>query len=259
MELTLNEKRENITSLELLEKINQFREEVEGKNELQHKDLLKVIRDEFEEEIGEGKFSPTYYKDSWNREQPMFILTFNQAKQVLVRENKKVRKMVIEYIEKLENALKNQFSLPGTYKEALLQLIKQEEEKEELLLINKNLEGEIEIKNQLIGELEPAKDYLDCILASEDTMKITQIAGDYGLSAQALNKILSEEGIIRKVNGQWILYIKHMNKGYTKSNTFKVREDKTVIETVWTQKGRLMIHEILKSLGYKANMDKEVG
>lgn len=105
MELTLNGKRENITSLELLEKINQFREEVEGKNELQHKDLLKVIRDEFEEEIGGGKFSPTYYKDSWNRGQPMYILTFNQAKQVLVRESKKVRRMVIEYIEVLEKRL----------------------------------------------------------------------------------------------------------------------------------------------------------
>lgn len=100
--LVLRKEKEIITSLELLEKINQFREELEGKNELQHKDLLKVIRDEFEEEIGEGKISPTYYKDSWNREQPMFILTFNQAKQVLVRESKYVRKRIFEYIEFLE-------------------------------------------------------------------------------------------------------------------------------------------------------------
>lgn len=123
--------------------------------------------------------------------------------------------------------------------------------------LRKKAEGELEIKNQLIGELQPAKDYLDCILASEDTMKITQIASDYGLSAKALNKILNENRIIRKVNNQWLLYSEHMNKGYTKSNTFYVREDKTVIETVWTQKGRIFIHNTLKDLGYKANIEKE--
>ncbi|WP_231099168.1 phage antirepressor [Streptobacillus moniliformis] len=127
---------------------------------------------------------------------------------------------------------------------------------------NKELQGEIEIQNQIIGELKPAKDYLDCILSSEDTMKITQIATDYGLTAQALNKILNEKRVIRKVNKQWILYDEHNRKGYTKSNTIKItqkgKEDKVVLETVWTQKGRLFIHEILKSLGYKANRDKEV-
>lgn len=98
--------KETITSLELVDQINIFRKQEGKKTELQHKDLLKVIRDEFEEEIGEGKISPTYYKDQWNREQPMFILTLNQAKQVLVRESKYVRKAVIHYIEDLETKLK---------------------------------------------------------------------------------------------------------------------------------------------------------
>ncbi|WP_064591939.1 hypothetical protein [Streptobacillus moniliformis] len=91
MKSVLNEKRENITSLELLEKINQFREQVEGKVELKHKTLLEIIRDEFEEEINEQKFLPVKYKDKKGEERPMFILTFNQAKQVLVRESKKVQ------------------------------------------------------------------------------------------------------------------------------------------------------------------------
>lgn len=95
MNLALNEKRENITSLELLEKINQFREQVEGKVELKHKTLLEIIRDEFDDEINEQKILPVEYKDKKGELRPMFILTFNQAKQVLVRESKKVRKMVI--------------------------------------------------------------------------------------------------------------------------------------------------------------------
>lgn len=98
--------KETITSLELVEQINYFRGQIEGKSELQHKDLLRIIRNEFEEEIGEGKISPSYYINSQNKEQPMFELTLSQAKQVLVRESRAVRKAVIKYIETLENKLK---------------------------------------------------------------------------------------------------------------------------------------------------------
>ena len=250
-ELVKVETKDTITSLELVEQINMFREQEGNGTKLKHYTLLEIIRDEFLEEINDQKILGVTYKDRKNEDRPMYILTFNQAKQVLVRESKRVRKAVIEYIEKLENALKNKFQVPTNFKEALLLAVKQQEKIEEL-------QEEVEIRGQLIGELKPAKDYLDTILASGDTMKITQIASDYGLSAVALNKILNEQRIIRKVNKQWILYNTYTNKGYTKSHTFKVKEDKTIIETVWTQKGRLFIHEILTKLGYKANMDKEL-
>lgn len=99
--------KETITSLELVEQINYFREKIEGKTELQHKDLLKVIRNEFEEEMGMGKISQTLYTHPQNKQQyPMFELTLPQAKQVLVRESRAVRKAVIKYIETLESKLK---------------------------------------------------------------------------------------------------------------------------------------------------------
>ena len=94
--------KETITSLELVEQINYFRNEIEGKAEIKHNDLLKVIRNEFEEEINEGKISPVKYKDKKGEERPMFNLTLSQAKQVLVRESRSVRKAVIKYIETLE-------------------------------------------------------------------------------------------------------------------------------------------------------------
>ncbi|WP_349017998.1 primase-like DNA-binding domain-containing protein [Sneathia sanguinegens] len=96
---------ETITSLELVKQINLFREMEGNRAVLQHKDLLKVIRDEFSEEINGGKISPVTYKDRKNEDRPMFILTYNQAKQVLVRESKAVRRAVIVYIEQLENRL----------------------------------------------------------------------------------------------------------------------------------------------------------
>ena len=126
----------------------------------------------------------------------------------------------------------------------------------------KELEYDNQIKTQQIAELKPMKDYVDTILSSDDTMTITQIGADYGKSAKELNKLLHEQGLIRNVGGQWILYKEHMNKGYTKSETVPIKRkdgtEKIVLNTKWTQKGRLKIHEILTSLGIQANQDKEV-
>lgn len=115
---------------------------------------------------------------------------------------------------------------------------------------------------QQIAEFKPIKEYVDTILASKDLLTASQIAADYGMSAKALNKILYEEHLIHNVNGQWLLYTKQMNKGYTKSETIIVKRkdgsSKTVMHTMWTQKGRLRIHEILTSRGIMAEMDKQL-
>ena len=91
-------------------------------------------------------------------------------------------------------------------------------------------------------------------------MATSQIAADYDISARKLNKILHEEGIQRNVGGQWILYQKYMGKGYTKSETIPITHRDgtpgTKMFTKWTQKGRLLIHEILTKRGILAAMDK---
>lgn len=132
-----------------------------------------------------------------------------------------------------------------------------------LLIANKQIDTlklENTVQRQVISEFKPIKEYVDAILSSKDTVTVTQIAADYGISAKALNKILNEQGLIRKVGGQWVLYSNHMQKGYTKSETIDVtRSDgsvKVVMNTKWTQKGRLKIHELLTAIGVLANMDK---
>jgi len=114
------------------------------------------------------------------------------------------------------------------------------------------------ILRQQIGELKPKADYVDEILKSPGTMTITQIAADYGLSAQKLNKLLHQARLQRRVGKQWVLYTEHMNKGYTKSHTIEIvrsggRPD-TQPQTRWTQKGRLKIHEIMTDFGYEAEV-----
>lgn len=126
---------------------------------------------------------------------------------------------------------------------------------------NKNLLEENKIQKQMISDFEPIKDYLENILGCFDVMCISQIAADYGMTGHALNKILNKKGLIRKVNNQWILCAKYLNRGYTASQTKPymtiIGYNKIKIDTCWTQKGRLKIHEILTSMGIKANMDKE--
>lgn len=125
----------------------------------------------------------------------------------------------------------------------------------------KKLRTENQMQAQQIAEFKPIKEYVDIILQSTDTVTITQIAADYGLSAKKLNKILNEEKVQHKVNDQWILYSNMMNKGYTKSETIDIERSDGRIEskmyTRWTQKGRLKIHEILTNLGFIANYDRE--
>ena len=98
-----------ITSLELVGQINFFRQE-EGKAELAHYDLLKIIRDEFDGEIGQGEISVSSYSNSQNKKQPMYNLTTLQAKQLLARESKHVRKALLVYIERLEGFIREKTS-----------------------------------------------------------------------------------------------------------------------------------------------------
>ena len=130
--------KESINSKDLLKQINYFREmeyqekkennlltEAQKKRghyiELRHDNLLRTIRDEFNiqdnhlnfEEVKnkiiptsvEGIFETTY-KDEKGEFRTMFILTIDQAKQVLMRESKVVRKAVIQYLNLLEKRIR---------------------------------------------------------------------------------------------------------------------------------------------------------
>lgn len=145
----------------------------------------------------------------------------------------------------------------------LLTALKEEQEKRKALEVqNTALAVENEAQRQAIADFEPIKQYVDTILSSNRTLTTTQIAADYDMSAKRLNRILFDEGIQRYVNGQWILYKKHMGKGYTKSKTINIthsdgRPD-TALNTEWTQKGRLKINEILNARGILAVMDRTI-
>ena len=130
-----------------------------------------------------------------------------------------------------------------------------------IIKIAQNLKEEQEKRRQLEienNELKPKANYCEQVLQSEKAVVTTQIAKDYGMSPQALNSILHELGVQYKVDGQWVLYSKYQDKGYTKSCTVIDRFGEPRMQTKWTQKGRLFIYQMLKTIGILPNMEKEL-
>ena len=142
--------------------------------------------------------------------------------------------------------------IPQTFAEALRLAADQAEriEQQQKLLAVQN-QTIIDL-NEANAEMRVKVSYYDQILASKSTVNTTQIAQDYGMSAKKFNIILRNLKIQRKVGGQWILYAPHNTLGYVHSDTFvpeKSTTSKVVMNTKWTQKGRLFLYDILKRNG----------
>lgn len=109
------------------------------------------------------------------------------------------------------------------------------------------------IAEQRVNELTPKATYYDAILANKSLVTITQIAKDYGMSGKEMNKVLHDLKVQYKQDNTWLLYSKYQKTGWTHSETTVIRKFdgsmKVVMNTKWTQKGRLGIYELLKTKG----------
>lgn len=229
-----------------------------GKN---HKDVLRDIRNlDCSEEFSRRNFAHTPYVHEQNGQEYHKYLITQDGFTFLVmgytgKEAARFKEMYINEFNRMREQLSNtQLGLPQNYKEALVALISQVEK-------NEVLETEKLMLQQQVRELEPKATYLDRILQSKDTVSITQIAKDYGLTGQQLNQILHDERVQYKQSGQWLLYQKYQDKGYTKSQTIDVLHNSGArsvkMNTKWSQKGRLFIHELLGKQGIIPSMDKD--
>lgn len=106
------------------------------------------------------------------------------------------------------------------------------------------------IAEQRVNELTPNLTYYDKVLAHKAPVTMTRIAEDYGWSYGAMNRKLSELGVIYKEGDAWLLCDKYQHEGWTISKVvLKDKTDgtqKTIMHTKWTQKGRLGLYELLK-------------
>lgn len=186
-------------------------------------------------------------------EQEMWMLTEDDVYEVLMQSRKPKAKLFKKEVKSILKSIR----LNGGYIANQEQLTPEQIVANALIVaqnIINNQNRQIEEMSVKMSELEKKSDYLDLILESKETVTVTQIAQDYGMSAKAFNKILMKLGIQHKVNGQWILYAKYLGEGYVHSKTVSITRSNgmkdTVMNTEWKQKGRIFLYNLLKDNGY---------
>lgn len=176
--------------------------------------------------------------------QETWMLTENGLYEVLMQSRKKIAKEFKKGIKEILKSIRKHgaYLTPQKIEEVLLS-------PDTLIKLATNLKEEQQrriIAESKIEELTPKAEYAENVLTSNNTISITQIAKDYGMSGVTLNKKLNLMGVIYRVNNQWVLYKKHEGKGYTKSLTYCDEFGRSYMRTEWTQKGRQFIDSLIR-------------
>lgn len=241
------ERKETMTSVEVAE--------VTGKR---HKDVLKSIRnmETSWEKVSGRKFALTSYKDTQGKDRPCYELTKRECLYVATKFNDEARARLVIRWEELETKERTtitalpDFTNPA---EAARAWAEQFELKQIEAKRADEAEQQVLMLTAEVEQMQPKVSYYDKILASKATMTTTQIAQDYGMSAIRFNKTLEELRVQRKVNGQWILYAPYIGQGYVHSKSVDIirsnGQPDVVMNTEWTQKGRLFLYDGLKNHG----------
>ncbi len=225
------------------------------KSRIEHYEFVENQDFEVFNKFGENPFG--------GRPQIEYALSIDMAKELCMIENTKRGRQARQYFIACERKLKERqelYQMPRTFAEALrLAADQQEKIEKQQKLLDANA-TEILALNDKVNEMQPKAAYYDQILSSKSTLLTTQIAKDYGYSAQRFNKLLESLHIQYRMRGQWLLYAEHAGNGYTKSvsisyehndGTYGVRT-----QSEWTQRGRLFLYEKLKANNILPTIEK---
>ena len=232
-----------------------------GKRHVEVLDAIRGILQNVDNQVVENSttcksmFYETSYIDVNGIDRPLFIMNRDGFTLLAMGfTGEKALKFKLDFINafnEMESKLKQllDFSNPDTVL-MLVQNWKDEQEKRIAAESQVYQQQEIiEIKNDEIKGLLPDAEYARETLRSVSTFTTTQIAKELGMSAKALNRKLCDMKIQFKVNEQWVLHAKYQGKGYTETTTYTETVNdvtKTYHLTVWTEKGRKFIFELLK-------------
>lgn len=208
-----------ISSFDLLIQINNFREQ-ESKRILNHGDLLKIIRSEFDEEIRFGKISNMVIvrelPNGGHRNDPYFELTISQAKQVLLKESKQVRRRVIEFLENLERIFANSMRRAM---EPVIDIMNKMDSKLDQILLNQNNQS-LSVTFKPIKSIAPIQ-YLrpQPINNAQCRVELNNLVLDYSKLAKI------------HITGAWVEVYQRLENNYG----FKVNE----IESITTRESKI--------------------
>lgn len=220
---------------------------------MRHADVMRAIRnmEEAWAKVNQRNFALVEYKDAKGEMRPCYSLDKTECLYVATKFNDEARAKLILRWKELEE--QHQFQVPQTFADALMLAATQAKQIEEQQKAIQQSAQEIVALSDTITQMQPKVSYYDKILASKETLTVTQVAQDYGMSAKAFNVLLRNFGIQHKVNGQWILYAKYLQQGYVHSKSVEIVRHsgrcETKNNTEWLQKGRLFLYEELKKHG----------
>lgn len=223
--------------VELCAKINELREMEGNRKIIERADLLKkIIKEinimkELKLENSLGNFSESTYTNSRGKKYPTYIMNKDGILQMCASESVYVRAKMIEYI----NSLEDQIS-----------------EMDKLILksLNPNLtqEERIEIERrraELSKERDEQSKWFNDFMDSKGSYSSTQVSKLFKLSsAQKLNKLLHENKIVFKQNGNWLPYA-NVDKTWYNLNV-GTKNEHSYSQLKFTPKGVYELSKLLK-------------
>lgn len=224
-------------------------------------ELIKLVDDD-------EKLTSTILRSGQNRQ--VWMLTENGLYEVLMQSRKPIAKQFKKGVKAILKEIRTNGGYIATTQEdtpelimakalqvaqatiekhnaRILQLETENAEKSKAI---EQAEEQVVQLSDAVASMKPKVDYCDIILQSKETVTITQIAQDYGMTAKAFNVLLRNFGIQHKIAGQWILYAPYLPLGYVQSESIPITHTDgrktTKLFSKWTQKGRLFLYEELK-------------
>lgn len=109
-------------------------------------------------------------------------------------------------------------------------------------------------QSEQLKEQAPKVEYTDSVLNASTTYTSTQMAKELDLrTAEQLHALLKSWGVMIRQSGQWMLAAKYCGQSYTKTRTHPyTKQDGTQGTnsiTVWTERGRWFLHNLMQQKG----------
>ncbi|GAB3318040.1 hypothetical protein GCM10027299_09510 [Larkinella ripae] len=212
---------------------------------IENRALIQTItkyQDKIESRFGQVAFEMLTVRNSVGAANMQRVAHLTEDQAIYVATLSRNTDQVVEFKGKIVQAFAEarrrlQSLLPTDFKSALKALLEKVEENERIAAENERL--------------KPKAEYTDKVLQSVDDMTTTTIAKELGMSAIALNKVLSERKVQYKIDDHYVLYAKYHDCGYATTRTHQYFDGNGNAHTkhylVWTEVGRMFIHGLLNN------------